>query len=411
MFRDLSVKLTIFNIGVIGVILTLLALFVYFRSYKTISSQINDEMWQIVSKSNIDDRENHLFIKPQSYKNQYNYFRVDKEGNILENGLNESLSQEDLMMIIDMILNANEFTGELYLSEGCSYMFLKAKTNKSEDITLVFVNSLRKQDMLINRTTRTMATLILSLILVFLGSLFISKRALIPIKKAWEKQLAFTADASHELRTPLAVIQTNLELIMSNSDETIKSQEKWLENILSENNRMAKLVEDLLTLARSDSHEARLEKSKFMLDDLVKETIIPFMTYVKQEEKSLNTQIDSSIDFFGDRNRIKQLLIILIDNAFKYSPDNAQVSVNLANKGKFVELTVCDNGIGIDKIHLDKIFDRFYRVDQSRCRNEGSLGLGLSIAKWIVDEHKGTISVKSTPGKGTEFIISLPHKV
>lgn len=410
MFRDLRVKLIIFNIGVIGAILTLLALFVYFRSYKTISSQINDEMWQIVSKSNIDDRENHLFINPRSYKNQYNYFRVDKEGNILKNALNESLSQEDLMIIIDMILDANEFTGELYLREGCSYMFLKAKTNKSEDITLVFVNSLRKQDMLINRTNRTISTLILSLILVFLGSLFISKRALIPIKKAWEKQLAFTADASHELRTPLAVIQTNLELIMSNSDETIKSQEKWLENILSENKRMAKLVEDLLTLARSDSHEARLEKSRFMLDDLVKETMIPFMTYAKQEGKSLNTQVDSSIEFFGDRNRIKQLLVILIDNAFKYSPDNAQVSINLASKGKFVELTVCDNGVGIDKIHLDKIFDRFYRVDQARCRNEGSLGLGLSIAKWIVDEHKGTISVKSTPGVGTEFIISLPHK-
>jgi len=243
--------------------------------------------------------------------------------------------------------------------------------------------------------------------MAFVGSIILSKSAIRPIKAAWQKQLDFTADASHELRTPITVIQTNLDLVMDNRNETVESQLKWLKNIEAENKRMAKLVEDLLTLSRADTDHQTLEKETFMLDGVILETLAPFEPKESEKNIELNITADNQIAFCGDRKRIKQLVVILLDNALNYT-DSGMVTVALVKSEKEITITVSDTGYGIDAEHISKIFDRFYRVAKTRNLNQDGSGLGLSIAKWIVQAHGGEIRVTSELGVGTTFVVNLP---
>jgi len=255
---------------------------------------------------------------------------------------------------------------------------------------------------------RYFVILSLAVIMVFVGSWLLSKAAIKPIQTAWQKQLDFTADASHELRTPIAVIQTNLELVMDSPEESVESQMKWLKNIEAEHKRMAKLVEDLLTLSRADTDQQALDAELFMFGDTLSEALVPFEPIASGKNIAFETNINNSIAFNGDRKRIKQLFIILIDNALKYMDSSGTITISLDRNEKEIRLTVADTGYGIEAEHLEKIFDRFYRVTKTRKLNQDGSGLGLSIAKWIVCEHRGSIQVESTPGIGTTFTVCLP---
>ena len=255
------------------------------------------------------------------------------------------------------------------------------------------------------------ATILISIGMVFAGSWLLSKLAIMPVKLAWQKQLDFTADASHELRTPIAVIRTNLELVMDSPKKTVESQMKWLQNIEAENRRMAKLVDDLLTLSRADTNQQVLEMTDFMLDETISKALIPFTPVAKQKNIALEARLNSQTTFYGDRRRMEQLVVILVDNALKYMDGSGRVYISLMQYEKGVKLEVSDTGSGMEPEHLAKIFDRFYRVVNNRKQNQDGSGLGLSIAKWIVQEHRGTIRVESKPGVGTTFAIILPVQI
>ncbi|MCL2353241.1 MAG: HAMP domain-containing histidine kinase [Defluviitaleaceae bacterium] len=245
------------------------------------------------------------------------------------------------------------------------------------------------------------------LLAVYIGSLLLSKIAIRPIQKAWQKQLDFMADASHELRTPITIIQTNLDLVMDEGEATVESQMKWLKNIEAESKRMAKLVEDLLTLSRADAGEPTLEKESFMLDEAILEVATPFEAKVIEKGLELNLDLGEKVNFYGDRKRIEQACLILLDNALSYT-DSGQINVHLNKGDKNIFITIKDTGHGIEDEHMGKIFDRFYRVSKTKQLHQDGSGLGLSIAKWIVEEHGGQINVTSTLGEGTTFTIHLP---
>lgn len=255
---------------------------------------------------------------------------------------------------------------------------------------------------------RVTFVLIIILALVFLGSYMISGNGLLPIKKAWQRQIDFTADASHELRTPLASIQANVELIKGNRTETVESQMQWINNIGIETARMARLVDDLLFLSRSDVGHTLIDKSNFMLDVAITEAVSSLLPSAAAKKQYLDSLIEPDILFYGDRDKLKRLAIILLDNAIKYTPEKGRITCKLSKTGKEVLLAVKDTGIGVDKGSKAKIFERFYRSDKARSRSNGGNGLGLSIAKCIVEEHKGTIGIDSELGKGAEFIVRLP---
>ncbi|WPC43720.1 sensor histidine kinase [Clostridium sp. JS66] len=248
------------------------------------------------------------------------------------------------------------------------------------------------------------------MILVFCMSTLLSKVVLKSIQAAWQRQLDFTADASHELRTPLAVMLTNLEVVLDNTEETVSSQIIWLENAMNETKRMAALVDDLLTLSRADTNEQMLNLETFNLAYMIEETLKPYYPIGEKQgiEIVFNNKLKNSLDFYGDQKRIQQLIVILIDNALKHMGCLGRITVEVEINRKQIELQVKDTGEGINKEDLKKIFNRFYRVDKANSRKRGGSGLGLAIAKWIVESHKGTIEVKSETGIGTAFKIKLP---
>lgn len=249
------------------------------------------------------------------------------------------------------------------------------------------------------------------IIAAFAGHILAGK-AMIPIMKAFARQREFVADASHELRTPLSVIQTSIEAVQTDTDQKLSPfSVQVLDDMKSETRRMTRMVTDLLTLARADAGATNIIKAKFDLVEVAEPIIRSLQSLAAMKIVSLEMSGDASLPIIADRERISQLLLILVDNAIKYTPAGGRVEVSLtraATPKSMVTIAVHDTGEGIPESEQAFIFERFYRIDKARSREEGGTGLGLSIAKWIADVHGGKIKVESTPGKGSTFIVNLP---
>ena len=225
------------------------------------------------------------------------------------------------------------------------------------------------------------------------------------IETAYNKQNQFVSDASHELRTPISVIQGYARMLERWGKEDPDVLQESIEAIRNEAENMKELVEKLLFIARNDKDTLTLTKEKFslseMMDELVKETKMVDSKHV------IESTIEHDIDVYGDRNLIKQAMRIFVDNAQKYTEEGKLIEIALKREGNTAILTVKDSGCGISAKDLSEVFDRFYRADESRDRNKGGHGLGLSIAKIIVLRHGGKIHVKSKINEGSEFSVVL----
>ncbi|XJZ28780.1 sensor histidine kinase [Bacillota bacterium Lsc_1132] len=288
------------------------------------------------------------------------------------------------------------------------YLAVKVNTNIGE-VTVQAIRNINSEKELLDRL------LVIMLVGVGIGILcavgagyFLAGKALIPIKKAWQKQQQFVSDASHELRTPLAVIQSKTDVLFRTPTKTIQEQILDISTISNEARRLSKLVANLLTLARSDSDQIEVKKTLFLLDELLKEIQLQYEDIVEFQGKKLLIEARESIPFFADKERIHQLIVILLDNAIKFTNDGGKIKLSCAQMGSSILLKIEDNGIGIAKEDVGKIFDRFYQGDKSRTNAEGT-GLGLSIAKWIIEKHHGKTKVNSTPGEGTAIEIQFPR--
>ncbi len=249
-----------------------------------------------------------------------------------------------------------------------------------------------------------------TLLLLLLGSgssFLIMKKATKPLQEFIEKQIAFVSDASHELRTPLAIVQSQLENVLANPNQTVYDVSEDLAISLKELSRLNKLTTDLLSLARSDQNRLTYHLSKENLNIVINEIVDPFIEIAGFEERVL-TYDGEDVDVIIDRDKIRELMIILLDNALKYTNENDEIHVSLKNGIFDAVIEVADTGIGITEETKEKIFERFYREDKARSRETGGNGLGLSIAKTIVTDLKGKIMVDHNEPKGTKFTIILP---
>ncbi len=243
-------------------------------------------------------------------------------------------------------------------------------------------------------------------VILLMLSFLLTGQALKPVKDTWIRQKAFVADASHELRTPLTVIQTNLDVVLSDEDGTVVENEMWLDNAYSETRVMAKLIDQLLILAKADANEEKMDVSEFSLSEIVENVCQNMKIQAEKKGIEFNLDLAEDIRIKADYDKMRRLVVILIDNAVKYT-EQGSVSVSLfVDKNKRKIFTVEDTGIGIAKKDLNRIFDRFYRADKARHR-EGGTGLGLSIAKWIADIHKFNLSVESKVNVGSKFILRM----
>ena len=228
------------------------------------------------------------------------------------------------------------------------------------------------------------------------------------IEHAFIRVTQFTADASHELRTPISLIRTEAEIALRRSRGDAEYREA-LRHILLEAERTSALVEELLSLARADSGRETLRISSVDLSTIVREVSEQWRELMAARNLTFTCDVtDEEIAVLGDRNALQRLLTVLLDNAAKYTPAPGTVELHLELKGELAAIRVSDSGIGIALEDQPKIFDRFYRADKARSRNLEGAGIGLAIAQWIVQQHKGSITVQSSPGKGSTFLVQLP---
>jgi signal transduction histidine kinase len=228
------------------------------------------------------------------------------------------------------------------------------------------------------------------------------------IETAVARITQFTADASHELRTPIALIRTRAEVTLDNP-RTNDQYRSALQEVLAESDRTSALIENLMLLARSDTGSEGLHFERNDLTVLARDASAQAQTLADAKHLVWKANIpDPPIWVNGDAQSLRRLVLILIDNAVKYTPHGGSVSLTIRSTGDHAEIEVLDTGIGISEADLPHIFERFYRADKARSRDQGGTGLGLSIGRWIARAHGGEIRVESSVGVGSSFMVSLP---
>jgi signal transduction histidine kinase len=240
-------------------------------------------------------------------------------------------------------------------------------------------------------------------ILAFFAGNYFAVKAILPVENAMEKQRRFVADASHELRTPLSILLSSVDMLNGKNEVMVLAQ-SMKEEILN----MRNLTNSLLTLARSDEEDVK--RVVFDLSEVSRTVIDAIRTAANEKNIEIIPSLEEGVLLSGDGEKIRQLVGILVDNAVKYSSENSAVRIDVTASHGIAKVVVTDQGKGIPEEHLERIFDRFYRVDKARSRQIGGYGLGLSIARNIAVSHEGEIKVESAEGKGSTFTVLLPLK-
>jgi len=295
--------------------------------------------------------------------------------------------------VLNTIATGSDMTGK-YDIDSVSYRYKLSKDPGESKYSVILLD----RSIEISTLNRLLLTFIIigcvGVIVVFIISLVLANWAIKPIEVAWNRQKQFIADASHELKTPLTVIATNTDVVLANPNDSIRDQERWLKYIKSETSRMSKLVSELLYIAKSDSNEIRMEMSEFDLSNVMSSVCLTFEPIIFEAGRELVSDITPKLRYYGDEDRIRQLITILLDNASKYSLVGSTISVSLfrntQNKIKFCVSNKCES---MTEENVSKLFDRFYRVDSSRNSGTGGNGLGLNIAQTIAEAHNGNIQV------------------
>lgn len=422
MFKRLHIKLTCY----MGIILTIFMVFItvgiYFFTKYVYEDQTRKIMANEALKIQIYNRDpvylEDLF-KSRTYPKledrifmfgretlSSNYFSYDKDMNVLHIKSSDSRLSKAIIDLAVKSLYEKKDSYEKRKIDGIGYrIYTKyVGTYDNPKVIQVYEDNSGESYFWSFLTTVLWLVGVAGILTLLTLSYVFTGKALKPVKETWKKQKEFIADASHELRTPLTVIQTNLDVMMSDEEGTIEENEMWLDNAYSETKVMANMIDQLLTLAKIDANENNLDMMELSLSEIVENVCDNMKIIAKNKNIKMLTDIEENVIMKGDYDKIRRLVVILIDNAIKYTQEGS-VSIKLYTDRRFKVLSVADTGIGICEEDKTRIFDRFYRTDKARNRKFGGTGLGLSIAKWIVQSHRASIDVESKIGEGSTFIV------
>ncbi|WP_128855938.1 cell wall metabolism sensor histidine kinase WalK [Bacillus sp. CDB3] len=406
MFQKTRIRLTILNSLVFIILIGVLGSIIYSYTYKRTYNEVDQSIKMMVQYGKkldvkIPPRKRMDNIKigdPRVTKITWNGKIVEIEGDnhkfrsIFEGNL-EKFSPKKLGDLQDIEVQGRYFRTFAFQEDGKIVQIVRDTTAEEGMLNTLFL-------------ILVIGCSIGSLCAIGIG-FFLAGRALVPIQNSWEKQQQFVSDASHELRTPLAVIQSKTDVLFQSPSATIEEKAMDISTISKECRRLSKLVSNLLLLARSDSNQIEMDKKTFEFDKLLEEIVDPYKEIASYQEKEMILKVERDISFMGDRERIHQMMVILLDNAMKYTNEGGHIQIDCTQTSNSIRIRVKDNGIGVKEEDIPKLFNRFYQGDKARSASEGA-GLGLSIANWIVEKHYGKISVEGKWGEGTCFEVIFP---
>lgn len=340
------------------------------------------------------------FMTPETpYETRYFSVAIDRENGIVDTDISKiAMVDEDMAYEYAMEILAEEkargFKGE--------YRFVSQEEEGRHRIT--FMDMGRRMYSFQTFLKSSILIGVVGYIVFFLVIIFFSGKIMRPVAESYEKQKRFITDAGHEIKTPLAIINADVDVIGMEQGEN-----EWLEDIKVQTKRLAGLTNDLVYLSRMEEEEKDMQMMKFAFSDVVGETVSSFQALAKTQNKGLHVVIPGMISLNGNEKSIRQLVNILMDNAIKYSPEEGEISVEVQKQGRNILLAVSNSTYAsIPKDKLDMIFERFYRIDPSRSTMTGGYGIGLSVAKAIVNAHNGKISAATVGENVLKITVVLP---
>ncbi len=310
---------------------------------------------------------------------------------------NSTFDKNVIDTIYETTIEGYAYRGINYKNSDGTYSQLLINIDSEKEISQKFIKNLT-------------ISFTISLVAILAASYALSKQTLKPIVESWKKQSRFVQDASHELRTPLSIIKLKQESLLEKPESRIIDNAEDINISLKETQRLTKLIKELMEIARSDSNQIKLNKETFEADKEINDLIGLYKEIANNQGKELNTDFKYNENIYADLNKLKELIVILLDNSIKYTKEGDKIDIRTYKKDNKFVVEVEDSGIGISKEAIDHVFERFYREEESRNRQKGGMGLGLSIAYNIVMIHKGTIKFEKSRKVGTKVIVSLPRK-
>ena len=320
---------------------------------------------------------------------------ISNNGEILaiDNGDRNVYEDDELEEYAVQIIESNKV-------KGTKGNLIYIKTNKGDYTLVAFMDNTIMQGSMATLFRYTLVFGSIAIIVLFFVAVYLAKRIVKPLEESYQKQKQFISDAGHELKTPVSVVNANAELLSREIGEN-----KWLANIQYENERMGKLIGQLLELARTENVTAQRERLDF--SRLVSGEVLPFESVAFENGLELNCSVANNVFVDGNSSQLKQLVSILIDNAIRHGSNGNEIVLSLEEERSFAKLSVINDGEEIPPEQQGQLFERFYRVDSARNSDEQHYGLGLAIAKAIVTAHKGKINVLCYDGK-VEFVVHIP---
>ena len=419
MIRKLRARIIIINMALMGIVILAIFTTVCINSYSNAVNDMERGLNQVVGNRDFDrdratddnappfDKESKGSFKqkPNIHDNEpmqissYVIVELDDDGNITNTTENNvSIDADDLEECVKLARQSNSISGQIG-----DYRLMYVKHDFMEVHKIVFASNNMVFANLRNTVLVSVGLFFGSMVIIFLISLWLSGLAVKPVKKAWEQQKQFVADASHELKTPLTVILANNNIMMSHPQSRVTDERQWLESTEEEAQHMKQLIDQMLFLAKSDAGNTQVQLSEVNLSEIVEGSALNFEPVAFEREVLIDTDIRPDILMQGNQLQLNQLAHILIDNAVKYAEDNSTVTIALHKHGDGTEFTVNNKGSVISKEEMEHIFDRFYRAEKSRTTK--GYGLGLAIAQRIVEDMNGKITVQSNQTDGTTFTV------
>lgn len=387
MFKSLRRKFITTAVGSVAVVIAILAIALNFINYYKLEERIDTTLLdasksQALIKIFAEDGDDLIITKNSSSTTDYNGFsiaKVDDSGRIIKTYRDDTLIPDQDALQSKVIAALSEGNTSGFIG---SYRFLKAETNVGN--LILFLNCQRELDSQHSFEKNSLLISIGVIASVFVLIVLVSKRVIAPIQETYIKQKQFITGASHELKTPLAIISSNADVL-----EMMNGDSKWTQNIHNQVDRLTSLVNSLVVFSRMEEKDT-VERSRFDLTSALESRIEDFDELANFQKKNIVTDVDSNLYYFGEEASIVQLMDILLENAIKYAPEDSSISVSLKKNRKYAILKV-SNKAEVKKGDLSKVFERFYRLDESRNSAIKGYGIGLSMAQLIAEKHKETI--------------------